>query len=245
MKVALVGDVHANLPALEAVLAHAALQGVDAIWNTGDFVGYGAFPDLVVRRLQAAGALSIRGNYDTKALKAPQKAAKWQGRKHPDKILAFQWAYDHLSPESRVYLAGLPKEIRFQAEGWQILLTHGSPESVEEHLSPATPETRLAQLAALTSADVIIFGHSHRAFVRKAAGKWFINTGSVGRPDDGDPRACYALLYLEPGTLGVCHIRVAYDLEAALQAIRQNGLPEAFADMISNGRNLDQILEQD
>ena len=68
MSVALIGDVHANLPALEAVLDHAAGQGVDAVWNVGDFVGYGAFPDEVVRRLRREGVLSIVGNYDLKVL---------------------------------------------------------------------------------------------------------------------------------------------------------------------------------
>ncbi len=69
MKIALLGDVHANLPALESVLAHARLQNVSAIWNTGDFLGYGAYPNEVVEALQQAGAISILGNYDLKVLR--------------------------------------------------------------------------------------------------------------------------------------------------------------------------------
>src|SRR5512136_69226 len=106
MKVALIGDVHGNLPALEAVLAHVARQRVEAIWNVGDFVGYGAFPDEVVTRLRhTLNVLSIVGNYDLKALHKDKLP------KAPDKRLAFQWAYDHLSSENRAYLQSLPQEI--------------------------------------------------------------------------------------------------------------------------------------
>ena len=89
MKIALLADVHANLPALEAVLTHAEDQGVDAIWNTGDFIGYGAFPDSVVQRLWHENALSIVGNYDLKVLKFKNKRHKWRKSKHPLKFYAF------------------------------------------------------------------------------------------------------------------------------------------------------------
>ena len=107
MKVALIGDVHANLPALEAVLDHISKQEVEAIWNVGDFVGYGAFPDEVVHLLRERGAVSILGNYDRKVLRFPQKRAKWRTSKTPDKFAAFEWAHCNLSPDSREYLASL------------------------------------------------------------------------------------------------------------------------------------------
>jgi putative phosphoesterase len=246
MKVALIGDVHANLPALEAVLAHAHGQGVEAIWNIGDFVGYGAFPDEVVRRLRQENARSIIGNYDLKALR--QKKSK-----KPEKRLAFQWAYDHLSEESREYLRHLPEEIVMGVEGYRVLLTHASPASNEEPLTPDTPDERLRELAQMASADVVIFGHSHQPFVRqvmvrnglskgiKETGVWFINTGSVGRPDDGDPRACYAILHIGPESLEVEHYRLEYDIERAVAAVRDYGLPENFARMILQGRSLDDV----
>jgi len=242
VKVALIGDVHANLPALEAVLAHARQHDVEAIWNVGDFVGYGAFPDEVVERLRQENALSIVGNYDLKALKFKKKKKKWRKSKQPEKFLAFQWAHDNLSEKSRKYLRSLPQEIRLQAEGRRILLTHGSPTSNEEHLTPSTPEERLRELAHKANVDVIICGHSHQPFARKVDGVWFINTGSVGRPDDGDPRACYAILQIKPQCFQVCHYRVAYDVERAVAAIRARKLPEAFAQMALQGHGLDVVL---
>ena len=241
MKVALIGDVHANLPALEAVLAHAHRQGVEAIWNSGDFLGYGAFPNEVVVRLRAEGALSIIGNYDLKVLKFPKQKEKWGKSKHPQKYLAFQWAYEHLSNENRKYLRSLPEEIQMESGGKNILLIHGSPVSNEEALTPDTPDERLRELAALKT-DLIICGHSHQAFARQVDGTWFINPGSVGRPDDGDPRTAYAILQIGPDLLQVEHFRLAYDLDRAVQAIRENGLPEAFAQMAIKGYDLDTVL---
>ncbi len=242
-RIALLGDVHANLPALEAVLAHAEGQGVEAVWNTGDFVGYGAFPDQVVRLLRRRGALSIVGNYDLKALKFRRKRDKWQRSKHPLKFHAFQWAFEQLSKKSRKYLRALPQETRLKVAGRHVLITHGSPASNEEPLTPNTPPTRLRQLARIAKADLIVCGHSHQPFARELDGVLFINTGSVGRPDDGDPRTGYAVLEPEPGRMQVQHYRLEYDIERAVAEIRAQGLPEAFAQMMLQGRSLDGVLD--
>lgn len=239
MKVALIGDVHANLPALEAVLAHARAQKVEAIWNVGDWVGYGAFPNEVVALLRQEGTLNIMGNYDRKALEIMQEPERKV--KRSEKLLAFRWTYDQLTKENRKYLRALSQEIRLEIAGKRILLTHGSPASNSEHLGPETPDERLRELAAMARADVVICGHSHRPLARKVGGVWFINTGSVGRPDDGDPRACYAVLWLGPRFFRVQHHRVAYDVERAAAAIRKHRLPEAFAQMVLQGRNLDAV----
>lgn len=245
MKVALIGDIHANLPALDAVLSHAEQNGVQFIWNIGDFVGYNAFPEETVQHIrQRKDTTSIIGNYDLKVLKVDKKRKKWEASKDPAKLASFVWTYDQLSEESRAYLRSLPEEREFDAEGWHILLTHGSPAGNEEHLLPWTPEERFHELAEMTPANIIIFGHSHRAFTRKVDDTWFINTGSVGRPDDGDPRSAYAILTLEPGKLDVVHFRISYQVERAAQAILESGLPEEFAQMIRQGRDLNAVKNE-
>lgn len=241
MKVALIGDIHANLPALEAVVADAHRRGVEAFWHVGDWLGYGAFPNEVVALLRQEPLLSIVGNYDLKVFEIVQEPEK-KGRK-AEKQMAFRWAYEHLTKENRKYLQGLSQQVRLEVAGRRILLTHGSPASNAEHLTAETSPERLRELAELANADVIICGHSHRPFARKVRGVWFINTGSVGRPDDGDPRACYATLSIGPGVFRVRHHRVEYDVERAVAAIRQNRLPEAFAQMILQGRSLEAIEE--
>ena len=241
MKVALLGDVHANLPALEAVLADARARGAEAIWHLGDFVGYGAFPEAVVCCLRAAQALSVIGNYDRKALKA--KKGKPPTTKSPQKWLAFRWAHDNLSKESRKYLRSLPEQIRLEAEGKRVLLVHASPASTKEHLTPQTTDERLRELALVAAADIVVCGHSHQPFKRKVDGVWFINPGSVGRPDDGDPRASYAILQLGPRLFQVRHYRVTYEFARAAAALREQKLPEAFAQMVLQGRSLDAVLQ--
>ncbi|MGW8250435.1 MAG: metallophosphoesterase family protein [Anaerolineales bacterium] len=245
MKAALLGDVHANLPALEAVLSHAHQQEVDDIWNIGDFVGYGAFPNEVVKLLRQNGTKSIIGNYDIKVLEFPEKKSKWRKSKRSQKFTAFKWASKNLKKSNRHYLSELPDELRMEVEGWQVLLVHGSPVSNEEPLTIHTPDERLVELARLAQAELIVCGHSHQPFARQVAGTWFINTGSVGRPGDGDPRACYALLELSPGSISVEHFRIEYDVTRAAEAIRQAGMPEVFAQMILQGWDLDTVLEEE
>ncbi|MBD3183773.1 YfcE family phosphodiesterase, partial [Candidatus Poribacteria bacterium] len=132
MKVALIGDIHANLPALETVLKDAHKREVDAVWNVGDIVGYGAFPEEVVQRLKNDNVMTIIGNYDLKVLKVESR--KQQNKKHSRKWFAFNWAYENLSESSREYLSSLPKEIKMEEAGKRILITHGSPESNEEYI---------------------------------------------------------------------------------------------------------------
>jgi len=242
VRIALIGDVHANFPALEAVLDDAGKEGVEEIWNTGDFVGYNAFPEDVVRKLRAERVVSVVGNYDLKVIKFPQKRRKWKKRKSLEKWLAFKWAYEHLSEDSLRYLATLPEQRRMKYQGKAVLLVHGSPASNDEHLYTNTPVERLVELAEIAAADIVVCGHSHQSFVRQAAGSWFINTGSVGRPDDGDPRASYAILEVKGESIDVRHFRVPYDVEAAVAEILRRGLPVAFGEMMRKGRKLDWIL---
>jgi putative phosphoesterase len=248
LKIALLGDVHANLPALEAVIAHANSLEVEAFWNIGDFVGYGAFPNQVVERMRKKNFVNIVGNYDLKVLKFPKKHKKWRDSKHPLKWLAFKWAYDNLSRQSRGYLGSLPLKRDLAIGGRRFLLVHGSPASNEELLEPATPEDRLRELSRLAEGaygvafDAIIFGHSHQAFTRQVGRTTFINTGSVGRPDDGNPRAAYAILHLAGDSMQVSHYRLDYEIDRAVVEIRRKSLPEAFAEMIIQGRDLESIL---
>jgi len=243
MKVAIIGDVHANLPALEAVLAHARAQGAEAIWNVGDFVGYGPFPDEVIERLRQGYALSTSGSYDRKVLRFKKRKDKWRRKKQLEKFLACQWAYERLSKKNRRYLRFLSREIRMKVQTRRVLVTHTSPGSSKESLTGETPARRLGEMAGEAKAEVIVCGHSHQPFVRRVKGSWFINPGSVGQPRDGDPRASYAMLQITADDIQVEPHRLAYDVDALVTAMRDHSLPEAFAQMALQGRDLDAILE--
>jgi putative phosphoesterase len=234
----LVGDVHANLPALKAVLEDASNKGVSKIWNVGDLTGYGAFPDDVVRRLRKENAQSVVGNYDLKVLKVKEQKEE-EKEEPPEDWNAIKWTYNNLSKKNRKYLKSLPEELRLEAGGKRILLTHRSPLPGDEKIGHETPDERLREFAHLADADVIIFGHSHLPFSRQVDGVWFINPGGVGRQDDGDPRASYAILQINP--FEVKHYRVDYDASIAAAAIRENGLPEVFAQMTLHGLSPDAV----
>jgi putative phosphoesterase len=242
-RIALLSDVHGNLPALEAVLDEAAHSGVEERWYCGDFLGYAPFPNEVVQKLRAVEAVSVIGNYDLKVLAFRQKQESWKQKKTPEKYLAFQWNLEQLAPETKAYLESLPQQAQVQVNGFTVLLVHGSPDSVEEHLGSSTPERRFEELAAAARVDLIACGHSHEAFAKKVQGTWFVNPGSVGRPEGGDARAAYAVLEFTGGDLKVDHRRVAYDVERVVRAIRAAGLPDSFAAVLRQGRSIDQLQE--
>jgi putative phosphoesterase len=243
MKVALVGEIHANLPALEAVLAHARQQQAQAIWSVGDIVGYGPFPDKVVQQLRREYVLSTIGDYDHQVLRFKKRRAKWRREKRLEEYLSLKWTYEQLSKESKKYLRFLSKEIRMRMQRQRVLLTPGSLNSGKEYLTADTPEARLRKVAQQAKADIIVCGHSHRSFVRRIDGVWFISPGSTGHPVDGDARASYALLQFGPDGLTVQHQRVAYDVEGTVTAIREHKLPEALAQIFLQAHDLVTILE--
>jgi putative phosphoesterase len=242
VRIGLIGDIHANLPALKATLRTLNENGVRLTVNCGDFVGYNAFPEEVIRLCRQNRVLSVIGNYDQKVLKFTKRADKWKKSKHPEKWFSFKWSRENLSNESLLYLSCLPKKLEIKVLGRHILIVHGSPVSMQEHLFSTTPEDRFQDFTELTQADVVVFGHSHEPFAKQVGGTLFINTGSVGRADDGDPRATAAILEVGKN-LKVQHLKILYDVNSAIQSILRKGLPENFALMVKNGRSLDWILE--
>jgi putative phosphoesterase len=243
MKVALIGDIHANLPALEAVLAHAAQQGASAIWNVGDSVGYGPFPNEVVHRLRKEDALSTLGRFDHQVLRFKKRRRKWRKSKLPETFHSLSWTYDQLSKKNRKYLRFLSKEMRMRVAGNHILLTHTTPGWTKKCIVPDTPPNQLRRWLDEADVDVIVCGCSHQALVQQVDKAWVINPGSVGQPCDGDARASYAIAEFKSKELQVAHHRVEYDIEQLVAAIGKNDLPDAFAQMFLQGHALSQVLK--
>ena len=244
MKITILSDIHGNYPALTAVLRHArARQAAGTILNLGDSIGYGPNPNEVVRWMQGEHIINILGNYDKKVLSKAHQNSNWESVNTPDKRTMFAWTCHALKKNSRKYLKTLPEQRELQIAGKRVLMTHGSPASNTEHLKPDTPNKRFEKLADRADTDIILCGHSHQAFVKGFRKALFINPGSVGRPDDGDPRASYAILEIHKGKATIRHFRVPYDIMATVHALRQTGLREIFTEIIRQGLNYDDVVK--
>ncbi len=246
MKYALISDIHANLPALQAVQQHiAARSDVGATYHLGDLVGYAPWPNEVVAAIRAAGIAGVAGNYDsTVATDYKHCGCRYEDPRQEElSHLSYAWTRRHVTPETKAFLAGLPFRLDLLPNGGhragpRIVLVHGTPTLNTVYWTEDRADDfclKMAQYAGLKAGDVIAFGHTHLPWHREVGGIRFVNTGSVGRPKDGDPRAGYVVLEVDEGKVGVEFVRVEYDVEAAARAIRASELPDDFAEYLRTG----------
>ncbi len=236
VKIAVLSDIHANINALESVVRDAEERGASLLVNAGDSLGFGPCPNEAVEFICEKNILSILGNYDVEVIEGKIKDKGQKNR-------AFQFAKKELSKSSENYLNSLPRERRIEVVGKKLLITHGSPESIEEHIYCDTPAERLKALAETAKADVIILGHTHEQFWKQINGVSFVNPGSVGRPGDGNPQTAYAMLSFDPFKVEL--FRLDYDVTAAVDALRKKRLPQSFAQMLLGGLSLDAVNKED
>jgi putative phosphoesterase len=228
-QLAVLGDIHGNLAALEAALADAKRQRPDVILVTGDLVLNGPRPAEVVdriRQLEADGALVVQGNTDIAVADFDFAAAfPWMETVPEAQRAAAEWAHDQLSEEQRDYLRRLPAERRLWQDDAMVLVCHGSPGSqtsgLPVDLDPAVTVERVTR----TDARVIACGHTHVADVRELGRKLIVNPGSCGYAFDGQPSACWALLTFDNGAEPTAQLfRPIYDSQAVADEVSSRGL---------------------
>lgn len=249
---ALYSDIHGNTAALDAVLADIAAAGVTERYCLGDLVGYGPDPSGVIARVRATGDPVIRGNYDDGVGGRKGGCGCFYGTPEAkvDGEASYAFTDAALSDEDHDYLTTLLDEYRFEAEGVRVLLCHGSPRRINEYLLLDRPDHFLSKLADEADADLVCFGHVHipyhRGVTRPGSGvAHFVSDGSVGKPKDGDSRACWAEVVIGTADevdavapndaaaecaggawVGVRFHRVAYDVVSVQGAMQRAGLPE-------------------
>lgn len=245
MRVAVVSDIHANLPALEAVIRAVDRADVDEIWCLGDAVGYGAQPAECLQLLTERCDVCLSGNHDLAALGAidldafsahAAVAARWTRQQLGDKGLRLLATLDgtsasregiglyHASPRDPVWEYVIDSDLAEDNLNVQ-------PERIAliGHSHIALYFTRIDELARVSS----VLAPEGTGLTMKT-GKWLVNPGSVGQPRDGDPRAAWA--ELDTGTMSALFHRTEYDVEAAAEAIRAAGLPANLGDRLTLGR---------
>ena len=250
MKVAFLSDIHANIQAFDACLAHARVQGAEQFALLGDFVGYGADPMAVVQQVQtlvAKGAWVVKGNHDAMAVSPPAQASTIG-----DSTAA--WTHAQLDNEQRDFLDKLPLTLQQN----KLLLVHASanePELWRYVVDERSAGASLNAAAKWPEVRYVFGGHVHEQtlYYRGAGSKlmrftpssgvavpmpkhryWLATIGSVGQPRDGNSQGMYAMFDTEKCRL--TFQRVSYDHDAAAAAIRQAGLPDYFADRLELGR---------
>ncbi len=250
MRYALLGDVHGNLPALQAVLADLDRRpDVDAVHHLGDLVGYAPWPNETVALLRARGITGVAGNYDsTVATRYEHCGCRYEDpRQETLSHASYAWTLGHVSEETRRTLGALPFRMDLRPHGGhtskpRVVLVHGAPTLNTLYWTEDRPDSfcrKMAGVAGVGPGDVLAFGHTHVPWHRQVDGVLFVNAGSVGRPKDGDPRACYVLLDSGDGEPRVRVVRVPYDVERAAAGVRAAGLPDDLATILLTGGKLE------
>ncbi len=247
MRVAVVSDIHSNLPAFEAVLEAVEAAGIERIWCLGDLVGYGADPDACTTLVRERCEVSLVGNHDLAVLGELDVSSF-----SPTAKAAVEWTRANAEPATTEFLAGLTPALEHEGFG----LFHASPrDPVWEYVlsidqAEAGLDAQRERIGLIGHSHVALFftrpqGGPRRAYAHGAQagdgalldlddGAWLLNPGSVGQPRDGDPRAAWLELDLTEWT-GRFH-RVPYDIAAAAGAILAAGLPTSLAERLQIGR---------
>lgn len=262
-RIAVISCVHGNIAALEAVLSDIKQQKVDRIVCLGDLVGYGPYPNEVIKLIEKENIQTVMGCWDEGIAKdtgdcgchfASEEDEKWGE-------IAFSWTRRKINKSSIGFLKELPFGLRIEdtASG-NLLFVHGSPRSTSEYLMESTHDLVLLERAASGKCDILICGHTHIPYVRELGGmlavrtrsqaekklgekrsiklspKLIINAGSVGEPRHGRPHSTYVVF--DSHSKSVFFREVPYEVSATVSALKKFGLPSVFSERLAKGSEL-------
>lgn len=235
MKIAVMSDIHANINALEAVLADATEKGAEEFWNLGNSVSFGAFHEEVVSLLDGEPIYSTVGSYDLMVMESSSKAKKFK-KKDVEKGRKQSFTRRHLSGSEKRFLEAMTDRKNIVVESRRLLAVHGSMEPLFISINKNTSCEELSEIFQALKKDGIFCWVPGEPFIKECEGRLFINPGSVGFPDDGDSRASYSIVEInEDGFTASLH-RVGYDIEAAVVQAAERGLPEIYTELLFSGR---------
>jgi putative phosphoesterase len=224
MRIAVIADLHANLPALRAVLDDVVALGCDTVWCVGDVVGRGPHPGEVIDELRRVGIPTIQGNWDEAVgLRREHPGVTWVSPEAEAAGLeSLAWTIERTSEDQRAWLRQLPAAHRFSVDDRSVLLFHGSPLRQNEYLWSDRPSRVFARISSDQGDDLLCFGNTHESFHRLVGKNHFVAAGSVGCGSVEDPTATYAVIDMAGAELMVNFRSIAYDhlsVDAAMGAL--------------------------
>lgn len=227
MRLAVIGDVHANVPALNAVIEDASRAGAAATYCVGDIVGRGPHPNEVVDVMRRHDIASVQGNWDEAvAMDRDSPGAAWETLEAEAAGLAsMHWTAAALTDENKAWLRLVPVRGRVVIDGRSVAFFHGSHIRQTEYLWSDRPSRLYSRLASEEGDDVFCFGHTHETFHRVVGQAHLVACGSVGCPVPGAATATYALLDIGDGRVVVGFRSVEYDLASVMRDMTAAGLP--------------------
>jgi putative phosphoesterase len=233
-RVAIITDIHANMPSLDSVLEFIDREGVDRTYCGGDLVGYGPHPNEVCASLEERRIATIYGNYDYAIARDLEDCGCAYVDRHDREIgeQSVKWTLANTHRHAKEFMRNLPFDLRFELGAKRVRLVHGSPRKVNEYLFEDKPARTFERIAAEADCDVLVFGHTHKPWVHEYGGVLFVNCGSVGKPKDGDRRAAFALVTTDGADVQVAIPRVDYPAAQVASEVRAAGLPGELADKL-------------
>lgn len=239
MRLAIISDIHGNLPALKTVLEDIETRAIDQVICLGDLVDFAPWPNEVINLIRSQKIMTIMGNHDERiALDQPiVPLAKHSAAETHDRNRAINHSKEVVTADNKQYLASLPRKIMLQFEDITLFCTHASPESIDEYLYEDEDDL-LAQRLQDSDADVLIVGHTHFSFIKDIAGKKVINAGSVGRSKEPDRKACYVIIDIQAGAgISAVLIKLPYPVQETINAIYNSEIPDIYADLLTGKRS--------
>lgn len=237
--IAVIADVHGNLPALEAVLADMLRYDVDEVLCLGDVANLGPRPSASLKRVQALEPMTVMGNTDAYLLEPRTIADVANPNEATTMFLDIErWSAEQLDDADRQFVRGFAPSLSLERGGLEVVAYHGSPRNYDEPVRPLTPDETLDEWFADHPGRLYLGAHTHEQFVRRYRDAIVANPGSVGMSfvkafstDDGRnlPVAEYALLQVLAGEPNLHLRRVPYDLATYRDAVNESGMPHAEA----------------
>lgn len=224
MKIVFLADIHGNADALEAVLKDIEERNVDKVIVLGDICFRGPEPQRSLDLVREINAQVIKGNADEWVVRGvqpgevPAQALEMMNKER-------DWTISKLDTESLDYLQSLPSELKIETEGVRIHAYHATPLNLFDIVPPDESEESLIESQMVQEADIYVYAHIHKPFIRYTNGKCIINTGSVGLPFDGSNKASYAIVELDGNNFQTAISRVEYDVEQVIEQFRGTDYP--------------------